>query len=54
VADVLNAESVEERRAKTGGEFDESIDDLIVQAHANPNANAILYGPFQMFEKDDG
>jgi hypothetical protein len=52
VSDVLNAEPVEDRRARAGSEFDESIEDLISQAHANPNA--ILYGTFHTFERDDG
>jgi hypothetical protein len=52
VSDVLNAEPVEDRRARTGGgNFDDSTEDLISRAHDNPNA--ILYGTFHMFERDD-
>jgi hypothetical protein len=51
VSDVLNPEPVEDRQARAGSEFDESIEDLILRAQLNPNA--ILYGSFHMFEKDD-
>jgi hypothetical protein len=51
VSDVVNAEPVEARRARTSGEFEESIEDLISQAQHNPNA--ILYGTFHRFERDD-
>jgi hypothetical protein len=51
VSEVLNAKPVEDRMARTA-EFDESIEDLILQAHSNPNA--ILYGTFHTFEKDEG
>jgi hypothetical protein len=52
VSDVVNAEPVKARRARIGGEFEESIEDLISQAQDNPNA--ILYGTFHRFENDDG
>ena len=52
VSDVLNAEPVDERRARVASEFDEDIEDLILRAHSNPNA--ILYGTFHTFERDDG
>jgi hypothetical protein len=52
VSDVLNPEPVEDLRARAGSEFDEDVEDLILRAQSNPNA--ILYGTFHMFEKDDG
>jgi hypothetical protein len=51
VSDVLNAEPVEVRRARLDDGFDEDIEDMISRAEANPNA--IIYGTFHMFEKDD-
>ena len=51
VSDVLNPEPVEDRRARAGSRFDENIEDLILRAQSNPNA--ILYGSFHIFEKDD-
>ncbi len=51
VSDVLNPEPVETRRARSGGGFDENMEDLISRAQANPNA--IIYGTFHMFERDD-
>ena len=51
VSDVLNSEAVEDRRARAGSELDESIEGLILRAQSNPNA--ILYGSFHLFEKDD-
>jgi hypothetical protein len=52
VSEVLNAEPVDKRRARTGGgDFDESIEDLI--SRARDNSNAILYGTFHTFERDD-
>lgn len=52
VSDVLNPEPVETRKARSGSEFDENMEDLISRAQANPNA--IVYGSFHMFERDDG
>ena len=51
VSDVLNPEPVEDRRARAGSEFDENTEDLISRARSNPNA--IVYGSFHMFAKDD-
>ena len=52
VADVLNAEPVVDRRTRLErGAFDESIENLILQAQDNPNA--ILHGTFHIFERDD-
>jgi hypothetical protein len=51
VSEVLKSEPVDNRKARTGSDFEESIEDLIVRARANPNA--ILYGSFHLFEKDD-
>jgi hypothetical protein len=40
---------LEDRRVRTGGgEFEESIEDLISQAQDNP-----IYGTFHKFERDD-
>ena len=50
VSEVIDPEPVDDRR-KRGIEFDESIEDLIFRAKFNPNA--ILYGTFHAFEKDD-
>lgn len=50
VLEVLNAEPVEARLARTGGEFGEDIQDLIDRALANPKA--ILYGTFETYEED--
>jgi hypothetical protein len=51
VSDVLEPEPVEARRARSGGGFDEDMEDMITRAQANPNA--IIYGTFHRFEKDD-
>jgi hypothetical protein len=51
VSDVLNPEPVEARRARSGSGFEENIEDLISRAQVN--RNAIIYGSFHMFEKDD-
>lgn len=51
VSDVLNPEPVEDRRARAGSDFDQNSEDLILRAQSNPNA--ILYGSFHLFEKDD-
>jgi hypothetical protein len=52
VADVVLAEPVDIRRARVGGHFKEEIEDLIARAQANPQA--ILYGTFERFDRDDG
>jgi hypothetical protein len=52
VSDVLNAEPVEVGRARLDDGFDEEIEDMISRAEANPDA--IIYGTFHLFEKDDG
>ena len=51
VSDVLNGEPVEVRRAGLDDGFDDDIEDMISRAEANPNA--IIYGTFHTFEKDD-
>ena len=51
VSEVVDPEPVEERRSRTGGEFEEDIEDMISRAQENPNA--IIYGTFHTFEKDD-
>jgi hypothetical protein len=42
---------VETRRARTGGQFEDNVEDMISRAEGNPNA--IIYGTFHMFENDD-
>ena len=51
VSDVLNPEPVEARRARSGGGLGEQMEDLTSRAQANPNA--IIYGSFHGFERDD-
>jgi hypothetical protein len=50
VAEVVAPEPVEARRARNVV-FDEEIEDIISRAKGNPNA--IIYGTFHTFEKDD-
>jgi hypothetical protein len=51
VSEIVNAEPVEARRTKTGGAFEPDIEDMISRAQGNPNA--ILYGTFHTFERDN-
>ena len=51
VAEVINPEPVEARRARTSGMFEDEIEDMISRAKNNPRA--IIYGTFHTFEKDD-
>lgn len=51
VTAVSDAETVNDRRRRARGELDATIEDLIARAQSNPNA--ILYGTFHTFEKDD-
>lgn len=51
VSEVVDPEPVEARRARTGGGFDENIEDMISRAEGNPDA--IIYGTFHTFENDD-
>jgi hypothetical protein len=51
VSEVLDPESVEARRGKTGNDFVDDIEDMI--SRAQDNLNAIIYGTFHMFENDD-
>ena len=51
VAEVVEPEPVDARRGKLRGEFEAEIEDVIERAKANPNA--IIYGTFHRFEKDD-
>jgi hypothetical protein len=50
VSDVLTPEPVKTRRVKKVV-FEEEIEDMISRAEGNPNA--IIYGTFHTFEKDD-
>ena len=50
VAGVENSEPVEIRRKKKRA-FEEEVEDMISRAQDNPNA--IIYGTFHTFEKDD-
>ena len=51
VSDVHNPEPVEARRARSGGGFDEEMEDVIARAEVDPNA--IIYATFHGFERDD-
>jgi len=51
VIDVVDPEPVETRRARTKGHFEEDIEDMISRARTNPDA--IIYGTFHTYEKDD-
>jgi hypothetical protein len=51
VSEIINPEPVEARRASTSGQFGEDIEDMISRAQQNPNA--IIYGTFHTFERDD-
>ena len=50
VVDVVRPEPVEARRSREG-DFEEVIEDMIYRAQDNPNA--IIFGTFHMWEKDD-
>jgi hypothetical protein len=50
IGEVINPEPVETRRKREGG-FTEEIEDIISRAQDNPNA--IIYGTFHTFEKDN-
>jgi hypothetical protein len=50
VGEVVNPEPVETRR-KREGRFTEEVEDIISRAQDNPNA--IIYGTFHTFEKDN-
>ena len=51
VSEVVDPEPVEARRGRTTGVFEEDIEDMISRAEGNQNA--IIYGTFHTFEKDD-
>ena len=51
VAGIENPEPVETRRKKGSVVFDEEIEDMISRAEGNPNA--IIYGTFHRFERDN-
>jgi hypothetical protein len=51
ISDVFDSEPVDTRKARLGGPLDDDIEDLILRAQTN--TNAILYGTFYTFEKDD-
>jgi hypothetical protein len=50
VVDVVRPEPVEVRRRREG-DFEEVIEDMIDRAQNNPNA--IIFGTFHLWEKDD-
>ena|SRR3989442_1640048 len=50
VAGIENAEPIKARRKKSRA-FNEEIEDMVSRAEGNPNA--IIYGTFHTFEKDD-
>jgi hypothetical protein len=53
VSEIIGPEPVETRRAKAKKNcgFEEEIEDMI--SRAERNSNAIIYGTFHTFEKDD-
>jgi hypothetical protein len=51
ISEIINQEPIETRRARISGKFSDDIEDMISRAQDNPNA--IIYGTFHMFEKDD-
>ena len=51
VVDVITPEPVDVRRAHAKGDLEDEIEDMISRAQDNPNA--IIYGTFHTFEKDD-
>jgi len=50
VVDVVRPEPIETRR-KREGNFEEAIEEITSRAENNPNA--IIYGSFHLWEKDD-
>ena len=51
VAAIENEEPVAIRRDKAHGTFEGEIEDMISRAETNPNA--IIYGTFHTFDRDD-
>jgi hypothetical protein len=51
VSQVINPEPVEKRRTRIGIEFNDDIQDMLSRAQGNPDA--IIYGTFHLYEKDD-
>lgn len=51
VFQITDAEPVEDKRQKKKDGFEEEIEDMISRAKGNPNA--IIYGTFHTYEKDD-
>ena len=51
ISEVVDPEPVDALRAKLPGGLEEEIEDAIARAEAN--SNAIIYGTFHGFEKDD-
>jgi hypothetical protein len=51
VSEIENPEPLRVRRMKTTGGLGQEIEDMISRAEDNPNA--IIYGTFHTFEKDD-
>lgn len=51
VSEVVNSEPVRTRRTRIGGRLGDDIEDIISRAEENPNA--IIYGAFHTFERDD-
>jgi hypothetical protein len=51
IAEVISPEPVDLRRNNSNGNFDEEMEEMISRAEANPNA--IMYGTFHLFERDD-
>ena len=51
ISEVIDPEPVEMRRVKREGDVEAEIEDMILRAEGN--SNAIIYGTFHLFEKDD-
>jgi hypothetical protein len=49
--EVSDAEPVEARRARVGGELKETIEEMILRAESDPEA--IIHGTFHVYAKDD-
>ena len=51
IVDMNNIEPVEEKKRRTAGILADDVDEIIFRAEANPNA--IIYGTFHKYLKDD-
>jgi hypothetical protein len=51
VSEIIDPEPLEQRKAKRGGHLDEEIEEMASRAEGNPDA--IIYGTFHTYERDD-